>query len=183
MAALPPAHVHPRQLVLLAERQAGTAAAAAVSVGARRSFGPRAEAGRLGEGGGGVGGDVRSGGAQAEWDGRLAHPPAALQAAGAAAVPGVELDVKRALLLLLLLPAPQQGRALVPAARGAPLAGVQHVGDPPQPALLRSAERRRAERPGAQEEAPAEPSHFFFFFSTGGELRAPRCADPRSPRG
>lgn len=116
-----------RQLVLLAEGQGG----AAVAVGARRRLEPRAEAGRLGEGGGVSGGVgvALAGGAQAELDGgaaRLAHPPGPLQ--GAAAVARVQLHIERALLLLL---PPEEGRALLPAARGAPPAGLQDVRDPP----------------------------------------------------
>lgn len=119
-----------RQLVLLAEGQGG----AAVAVGPWRRLEPRAEAGRLGEGGGvsgGVGVDL-AGGAQAELDGgaaRLAHPPGPLRGAAAAAVARVQLHIERALLLLLL--PPEEGRALLPAARGAPPAGLQDVRDPP----------------------------------------------------
>lgn len=123
--------------MLLAEGQAG----AAVAVRGRRRLGPRAEAGRLGDGGGvsgGVGVDL-PGGAQAELDAgaaRLAHPPGPLY--GAAAVARVQLYVKRALLLLLPR---EEGRALVPAAGGARSAGLQDVRDPPQPALLGGSKR------------------------------------------
>lgn len=104
-----------RQLVLLAGGQAG----APVAVGGRLQLGPGAEPGRLSEGGGvsgGVGVDL-PGGAQAELDGgaRLARPPGPLRRA--AAVARVQLYVKRALLLLL---PPEEGRALMPAAGGAP---------------------------------------------------------------
>lgn len=81
---------------------------------------------------GGVGVDL-AGGAQAELDARaarLAHPPGPLQGAAAAAVARVQLHIERALLLLLLLP-PEEGRALLPAARGAPPARLQDVRDPP----------------------------------------------------
>lgn len=80
---------------------------------------------------GGVGVDL-AGGAQAELDGgaaRLAHPPGPLRGAAAAAVARVQLHIERALLLLLL--PPEEGRALLPAARGAPPAGLQDVRDPP----------------------------------------------------
>lgn len=80
---------------------------------------------------GGVGVDL-AGGAQAELDARaarLAHPPGPLQGAAAAAVARVQLHIERALLLLLL--PPEEGRALLPAARGAPPAGLQDVRDPP----------------------------------------------------
>lgn len=120
-----------RQLVLLAEGQAG----AAVAVGARRRLEPRTEAGRLGEGGG------VPGRAQAELDSRaarLAHPPGSLQGA-AAAVACVELHVKGALLLLL---PHEEGRALMPAAGGTSPAGLQDVCDPSQPALFGGSECR-----------------------------------------
>lgn len=77
---------------------------------------------------GGVG-VALSGGAQAELHGgaaRLAHPPGPLQ--GGAAVARVQLHIERALLLLLPT---EEGRALLPAARGAPPAGLQDVRDPP----------------------------------------------------
>lgn len=80
---------------------------------------------------GGVGVDL-AGGAQAELDGgaaRLAHPPGPLQGA----VARVQLHIEGALLLLL---PPEEGRALLPPARGAPAAGLQDVRDPPQPALF-----------------------------------------------
>lgn len=155
-----------RQRVLLAGRRA-----AAVAVGSRRRLGPRAEAGRLGEGGGGVGVTLPDG-AQAELHSRasrFAHPPRALRGA----VARVELHVKGALLLLPR----EEGRALLlPAGSRARLAGVQHVGDPSQPALLGSGERRGQQRPGAQEEAPSDPSHL-----CGRSPR--RLRDPRRPGG
>lgn len=136
----------------------------------RRRLGPRAEAGRLGEGGGGGVGVALPDGAQAELysrASRFAHPPRALRGA----VARVELHVKGALLLPR-----EEGRALLPAAGRSRLAGVQHVGDPSQPALLGGGERRGEQRPGAQEEAPSDPSHLCG--------RSPRqLRDPRRPGG